>query len=717
MSGVTLIIMNCLRGLKISAAIFSSLFLVTGLSFGVTPPGTTSVTVQIVPGLNYGSVSPNYNGQSLTNGKAYTMTAKAKAGFTFTGWSITATNSITYTNSKAKLTFTNGMTFTAYFVDKQKPTLKIATPPSSNALTNDTISILGTTRDNDAVTKVYWQLVNQDSSYSPTGWSSAFTGNNWNNWWVDLKLAGNTNTLLAYAVDRSGNCSPTNKLRMTWSAAPVSLSGMTLTVTNDPTTAISFVSFGSSTFSDETGVGTYIYKKTGPVAGRLSLKYTAPPAAKPNNLTVPLLFTDATDGTFSNTNNFSLATDTNPAPTIVAGADIFLSDANDTNGTLLNFLSPPQVLDNGNLFMVVNPLVVWLSAPYPGNIPDRVSLSFTHLTLVNGVWTAVTPRTYTGTVIATGFVADTNTVTIAFDNPTFVSKTEEYAPATGSSLNILTYYYTNSLATSGTGTFTYTNYSPAGSLLQLNQGGTNFYYVLTFTNLSSTSNADSGSYYAETYGPGGQFQGSNFGSFGIVAPPVITGQPSLQTVTNGGTANFSVVATGSQPLTYQWQLNGTNLTDLTNIWGSIVSGSTTTNLTISNAATNDNGNYTVIVANDFGSATSSAAALSVTLAPAITTQPQSLALTNGATARFRVTASGVPTLTYQWQFNGTNLVDGPSIWSSATIFGSLTANLAISPISTNDLGNYQVIISNSHGSVTSTPPASLTFSTGGPPGP
>ena len=714
-------IMNVLRvrGLKMSAAILSSLFLAAGASFGIPPQVSGLVSVEIVPFSNYGTVSPNYNGQVLTTGKAYTMTAKTKAGYTFTGWSFTDTANNIHTNSKPKLTFTNGVTFTAYFVDKQKPALKIAAPPQSNALTNAAISILGTAHDNDAVTNVYWQLVNVDSPYSSDGWSPANTGNAWNNWWVDLTLAANTNTLLVYAVDRSGNCSPTNKLKMIWSAAPTSLSGMILAVASDPPVPLCFASSGSSTFSDETGVGTYTYKKTGPVAGRLSLKYSAPPSAKSNNMTVPLLFTNATDGTFNSTNIFSLSAATNPAPTTVAGADILLTDGNDTNGTLLSFLTPPQVLDNGNLFSVINPLVVWLSNPYPGNIADRVSLSFTHLTLVNGVWTAVTPRTYTGTVIATGFAADTNTVTIAFDNPTFVSKTEEYAPATGSSLNILTYYYTNNLATSGTGTFTYTNYSPAGSLLQLNQGGTNEYCILTFTNLSTTTNSDSGTFYAETYGPDGRISGSNSGSFGIEQPPTITRQPSLQTVTNGGTANFSVIATGSQPLTYQWQFsgNGTNgwndLADITNVWGSIVSGSTTTNLTIMGATTNDNGYYQVVIAN-FESVTSSVAALSITLLPIITSPPQSQTVTNGGTVVLSAAATGPGPLSYQWQLNGTNLIVLSPYSQSDSPAGMPTSSyLQISPISTNYLGNYQVIVSNSHGSVTSTPPASLTFSTGG----
>src|SRR6185295_14603086 len=53
---------------------------------------------------------------------------------------------------------------------------------------------------------------------------------------------------------------------------------------------------------------------------------------------------------------------------------------------------------------------------------------------------------------------------------------------------------------------------------------------------------------------------------GAVTPaaPAITGQPANQTVTAGQTATFSVTASGSGPLTYQWTKNGTNIPGATN---------------------------------------------------------------------------------------------------------------------------------------------------------
>ena len=683
--------MNFLRngGLKKFAAIFSIFLLAANVSFGI-PTLRASLTLQIV---GNGTVSPNYNGQFLNVGQSYSVTAKAKANFTFTGWTGDATN------SKPKLTFVMpsvGESLTATFVDKQKPTLTVKTPANSTALTNPAIVIVGTARDNDAVATVFCNL-------NSTGWTNASTGtdNGYSNWWVNVTLLPNTNTLLAYAVDRSGNCSKTNRLKLTYAAAPTSLDGMLVTVTNGDT--LYSISFGSGTFSDETGVGSYVYKKSGPITGKLQLKYTAPPSAVGND-SATLLFSDATDGNFTaadgTSGDFTLSTADPLAPSAVTGANFHLSYTNGANETFLNFLSPPNIVDNGNMFDVANPLVISLDAPYPGNISDRVSVAFTHLVFLAGTFVPVAPRTYTGTIIAINTDTDTNTATVLFDNSSFLSKSDLYAPTGGSPLNILTFYYTNylneSLLTNGTGTFTYANYSPVGGLLQLNESGTNGFYILTFTNDSTAGN-----FYVENYGANNHFLNADAGAFDIELPALINNAPQDVAVTNGGTANFYVAANGTPLLVYQWQFNGTDLTDGTNSWGSIVTGSTTTNLTIAGVTNNDLGTYQIIVTNIYGSASSSAN-LSLAVPPQITTQPNASITSSGATAMFTVTATGSPTLAYQWQVNGTNLRDNV-ISGSSTISGSTTASLSISNVSTNDAAYYQVIVNNNFGSVTSNP--------------
>src|SRR5208337_4471935 len=78
----------------------------------------------------------------------------------------------------------------------------------------------------------------------------------------------------------------------------------------------------------------------------------------------------------------------------------------------------------------------------------------------------------------------------------------------------------------------------------------------------------------------------------LSAAPSITGEPLNQTIVLGGTASFSVEATGLLPITNHWQLNGTNLTDN----GRIV-GSQSNVLTISNVQFSDGGSYTVTLTN------------------------------------------------------------------------------------------------------------------------
>jgi len=82
--------------------------------------------------------------------------------------------------------------------------------------------------------------------------------------------------------------------------------------------------------------------------------------------------------------------------------------------------------------------------------------------------------------------------------------------------------------------------------------------------------------------------------------PVITLSPSNQTVTAGSSATFTGAANGSAPLGYQWQFNGTN-----------IAGATNTSLTVTNAQAANVGSYRIVASNPSGSATSSAATLTI----------------------------------------------------------------------------------------------------------
>ncbi len=100
----------------------------------------------------------------------------------------------------------------------------------------------------------------------------------------------------------------------------------------------------------------------------------------------------------------------------------------------------------------------------------------------------------------------------------------------------------------------------------------------------------------------GDFNSLSITSEGSSSSPTITSQPADQSVAPGQTATFSVTASGSAPLSYQWQKNGSN-----------IAGATNSTYTTPPTTTGDNGStFQAIVSNGFGNATSNAAVLSVT---------------------------------------------------------------------------------------------------------
>ena len=171
--------------------------------------------------------------------------------------------------------------------------------------------------------------------------------------------------------------------------------------------------------------------------------------------------------------------------------------------------------------------------------------------------------------------------------------------------------------------------------------------------------------------------------------PGITTQPASITVIAGGPASFTVAASGTPTPTLQWQKGGVDIV-----------GATSGTYSIASALAGDAGSYTAVATNAAGSATSSAATLTINAAataPSITSQPTSVTVTAGGSATFTVAASGSPTPTYQWQKGG------------VAIAGATSATYSIASVVTGDAGNYTAVASNSAGSATSAA-ATLTVS-------
>jgi hypothetical protein len=192
-----------------------------------------------------------------------------------------------------------------------------------------------------------------------------------------------------------------------------------------------------------------------------------------------------------------------------------------------------------------------------------------------------------------------------------------------------------------------------------------------------------------TYGtPVGKSATATFS--GAATAPSFTTQPSGATISAGGSATFTVVASGTAPLTYQWQKGGATL-----------SGATTASYSVTNAQSADAGSYTCLVTNSAGSATSNAAALvvnAVVVAPTITTAPQNATVTASAAASFTVVAGGTAPLSYQWRRDGT------------AITGATNATYSITSTQASDAGAYTCVVTNTGGSATSSA-ATLTVTT------
>ncbi len=238
-----------------------------------------------------------------------------------------------------------------------------------------------------------------------------------------------------------------------------------------------------------------------------------------------------------------------------------------------------------------------------------------------------------------------------------------------------------SVAVSGTGTLRYQWYFNGAAMADAPRAST--------LSLASVSSANAGNYYVtvrrsgETATVRSATATLTVNAFDRVS---ITQQPVGTSVDEGSPAAFSVAATGSGTLSYQWYFNGT-----------AISGATSSTLRLSSASLSNAGTYYAVVRNSGSSATSTAVALAVSpyQRVSITAQPASQSVTAGTAVALQVAATGSGTLSYQWYFNG------------AAISGATASSLRFSSAATTNSGSYYVVVRNSASSATSST-ASLT---------
>jgi hypothetical protein len=260
-----------------------------------------------------------------------------------------------------------------------------------------------------------------------------------------------------------------------------------------------------------------------------------------------------------------------------------------------------------------------------------------------------------------------------------------------------------SLSAQGLSPFTYQWY-------QIPSGGTTGVAIAGATSSSYTTppvdlSYDGTQYYATvTDSCAGSPLTSSIAALSVTAgnvSPIIVTQPLGQSVTAGSTPTFTVVATGTATLTYQWYVIPAGHTA-----GTAISGATSASYTLPATATtagNDQDKYYVIVSNGFGQAVSEPATLAVGngILLQITGQPVTQYVDVGASATYEVTAVSSLPLTYQWYMaapgsavftaisgatSSTYTVDNTVATQSGTVFYAVVSNGTTTSVTSSSAG-------------------------------
>ncbi|HLO66813.1 MAG TPA: immunoglobulin domain-containing protein [Holophaga sp.] len=212
--------------------------------------------------------------------------------------------------------------------------------------------------------------------------------------------------------------------------------------------------------------------------------------------------------------------------------------------------------------------------------------------------------------------------------------------------------------------------------------------------LAAVTKADEGLYWVKATNAAGTVS-TKYAKLSV-NPLLSVSGPANQSVNDGATATFSVVATGVAPYTYQWYRGATLVTGAQ-------SASYTTPATV--WATDNGAQFTCKVSDSLArTVTSSAATLVVVpAAPAITSQPADKAVTAGTAATFSVTATGTAPLGYQWYLKG------------AAVTGATSSTWTLSSPAVADTGSVYVVVSNGAGQTVTSSTVTLTVTA--PPSP
>ena len=187
----------------------------------------------------------------------------------------------------------------------------------------------------------------------------------------------------------------------------------------------------------------------------------------------------------------------------------------------------------------------------------------------------------------------------------------------------------------------------------------------------------------------------------LAGKPVVTA-PEDASAAEGATVTFKVTATGTAPLSYQWQ---TKLVGKTTWQSTKLGGYNTATLSFPMVASYDGRQYRCVVTDKNGNKVASKAATLTLAAGLSVTDPEDASAAVGATVTFKVTAAGAAPLSYQWQ---TKLV-GKTTWQSTKLGGYNTATLSFPMVASYDGRQYRCVVTDKNGNKVASKAATLTL--------
>ena len=217
----------------------------------------------------------------------------------------------------------------------------------------------------------------------------------------------------------------------------------------------------------------------------------------------------------------------------------------------------------------------------------------------------------------------------------------------------------------GTAPLSYQWYDGSGSI----SGATSNSYLI-----SSVSTSNAGTYYCKVSNSCG-YVNSNSAVLIVNSNVSISAQSSSKTVCTGASPSFSITASGTSPISYQWYKDNSSIASATN-----------NSLNLTSVDTSDAGYYYVVASNTCNSVQSGNMLLTVNQAPVVNSQPLSQTACSGSGVQFSMNAQGTAPLSYQWYYSG------------IAIINAVSDNYQISSVGSANAGSYYAVVSNSCGS-------------------